>query len=98
MSSTVGPPVQDPVLAAVEVLHAALDPLTAADLDLLPAQDLQGLTGRLLTVGHRLDAATLRVIHDLDRRGIARERARTSTAAWLRATHRLHPATATRLV
>src|SRR3954469_8433781 len=98
MSSTVEPPVQDPVLAAVEVLHGALDLLTAAELDVLSAEDLQGLTGRLLTVGHRVEAATLRGIHDLDRRGVARERARTSTAAWLRAGHRPHPATATRLV
>ncbi len=56
------------------------------------------LTGRLLQVGHRVDAATLRVLHQVDRRGVAVERGRTSTAAWLRAAHRLHPATATRLV
>ena len=84
--------------AAVDVLHDALDLLTAADPDLLATEDLRLLTGRLLQVGHRLDAATLRVLHQLDRRGVAVERGRTSTAAWLRAAHRLHPATATRLV
>src|SRR6478672_13257353 len=98
MYSTVDPPVQPPVHAAVDAVHDALDLLTAADLDLLDSSDLRLLTGRLLQVGHRLDAATLRVIHRLDRRGVAVERGRTSTAAWLRATHRLHPATATRLV
>ena len=98
MYSTVDPPVQDPVHAAVDAVHDALDLLTAADLDLLDSSDLRLLTGRLLQVGHRLDAATLRVIHRLDRRGVAVERGRTSTAAWLRAAHRLHPATATRLV
>jgi len=97
MYSTVDPPVQDPVHAAVDAVHDALDLLTAADLDLLDSSDLRLLTGRLLQVGHRLDAATLRVIHRLDRRGVAVERGRTSTAAWLRAAHRLHPATATRL-
>ena len=89
---------QDPVQAAVDVLHDALDLLTTADLDLLPTEDLRLLTGRLLQVGHRVDAATLRVLHQVDRRGVAVERGRTSTAAWLRAAHRLHPATATRLV
>jgi len=90
--------VQDPVHAAVDRVHDALDLLTAADPDLLATEDLRLLTGRLLQVGHRLDAATLRVLHQLDRRGVAVERGRTSTAAWLRAAHRLHPATATRLV
>ena len=84
--------------AAVDVLHDALDLLTTADLDVLPSEDLRLLTGRLLQVGHRLDAATLRVLHRVDRRAVAVERGRTSTAAWLRAAHRLHPATATRLV
>src|SRR6478609_6635970 len=91
MYSTVDPPVQPPVHAAVDAVHDALDLLTAADLDLLDSSDLRLLTGRLLQVGHRLDAATLRVIHRLDRRGVAVERGRTSTAAWLRAAHRLHP-------
>ena len=65
---------------------------------MLAIEDLRLLTGRLLQVGHRVDAATLRLVHHLDRRGVAVERGRTSTAAWLRAAHRLHPATATRLV
>ena len=63
MSSTVDPPLGDPVPpvppvppvhAAVDVLHDALDPLTTADLDVLPAEDLRLLTGRLLQVGHRV--------------------------------------------
>ena len=98
MSSIVQPPVHGPVHAAVDVLHDALDLLTTADLDVLPTEDLRLLTGRLLQVGHRVDAATLHVLHQVDRRGVAVERGRTSTAAWLRAAHRLHPATATRLV
>ena len=104
MYSTVEPPPGDPrhpearVHAAVDGVHDALDLLTTADLDLLGTQDLRLLTGRLLQVGHRVDAATLRLVHHLDRRGVAVERGQTSTAAWLRAAHRLHPATATRLV
>jgi Domain of unknown function (DUF222) len=89
---------QPRVHTAVDAVHEALDLLTTADLAALPTEDLRLLTGRLLRVGHRVDAATLRVIHDLDRRGVAVERGRTSTAAWLRDAHRLHPATATRLV
>jgi hypothetical protein len=105
MYSTVDPPPAmppmppvDPVQAAVDAVHDALDLLTAADLAALATADLRLLTGRLLQVGHRADAATLRVLHEVDRRGVAVERGRTSTAAWLRAAHRLHPATATRLV
>jgi hypothetical protein len=98
MYSTVEPPVRDRVQAAVDTVHDALDLLTGVDLDLLGRDDLRLLTGRLLQVGHRVDAATLRLVHQLDRRGVAVERGRTSTAAWLRDAHRLHPATATRLV
>ena len=92
------PPVHQPVHAAVDAVHDALDLLTTVDLAALASEDLRLLTGRLLQVGHRVDAATLRVLHEVDRRGVAVERGRTSTAAWLRAAHRLHPATATRLV
>jgi hypothetical protein len=90
--------VPDPVQAAVDRVHDGLDLLTGTDLDRLSGEDLRLLTGRLLQVGHRVDAATLRLVHEVDRRGVAVERGRTSTAAWLRAAHRLHPATATRLV
>ena len=92
------PPRRSRVHAAVDAVHDALELLTTADLDVLAIEDLRLLTGRLLQVGHRVDAATLRLVHSLDRRGVAVERGWTSTAAWLRAAHRLHPATATRLV
>ena len=66
---------------------------------MLPIEDLRLLTGRLLQVGHRVDAATLRLLHRAGpARSVVVERGWTSTAAWLRAAHRLHPATATRLV
>jgi hypothetical protein len=61
MYSTVEPPVRDRVQAAVDAVHDALDLLTGVDLDLLASEDLRLLTGRLLQVGHRVDAATLRL-------------------------------------
>ena len=59
--------------AAVDAVHDALDLLTTADLDVLATEDLRLLTGRLLQVGHRVDAATLRLVHQP---GPARGRAR----------------------
>lgn len=92
MSEVAEPMGTNPVRSALDGLHRALDDVLALDPALLCSDELRVLTGGLLTARHRADAATLRTVHEIDRRGVAVERGRSSTAAWLRHAHRLHPA------
>jgi Domain of unknown function (DUF222) len=80
---------------AVDALHAAVDRLLAADLDLLPAAELPGLFARLETERRRLEAVDHELLVALDERGIAGEYGRTGTADLLNELARVAPGEAT---
>jgi hypothetical protein len=98
MTEVLDPTATSPVRAAVADLRATLTRLAAADLDTVTADDLLELVGEMRTARSQADAVTMRLLHTLDRQAICLERGNTSTAAWLRWAHHLHPGEATRTV
>ncbi|HEY2299025.1 MAG TPA: DUF222 domain-containing protein [Jatrophihabitans sp.] len=77
---------------AVAALHGVVDQLLgAADLALLPADELPGLFAALETERRRLEAVDHNLVAALEQRGIAGEYGRTSTADLLTELSRVAP-------
>ena len=98
MTEVLDPPVTHPVHAAVGDLVMAFDVVSGTDLTALSATDVMRLTDDLVTLRRRADALALRIVHAADAKAVAVQQGMPSTATWLRAAHRLHPAEATRTV
>ena len=98
MTEVLDPPVTHPVHAAVGDLVLAFDVVASTDLTALSGTDLMRLTDDLVALRRRADALALRVVHAVDSQAVAAHQGQPSTATWLRAAHRLHPAEASRTV
>ena len=86
------------VQVALDDLDGALDRLHGVDLWGVGSDELIRVTGELQRLLRRTEAMTVKVVGEVDLRGAAVARGATSTAAWLRWAHRLHPGAAKRLV
>ena len=86
------------VATALAALGDALDALEAAELWGLEGQNLTGAVQELNRLQCRAQAATSRLVAEVDVRGVASELGATSTAAWLIWSLRLHPGAARRAV
>ena len=105
MTEVLEPPVTHPVTAALEDLSAAIDAVVAqavpgvdSELWTMPGPELLEAAEAVHRVTRRADAVLHGLVREIDARGAATDEGAHSTAGWLRARLRLHPAAARRMV